>query len=223
VLGSDLVSRGPNREDECSDSTDDSDDERREEDSRRHTVEHNRHGCGKRRDEQNRKPYVAPLRPPPSFLTVLGDELAGQFHRVLPSALRGIYGRPVGHVECLALVRHSRYTSRVYNCERICSSTPGDFTSKVEELEWERVVSWNVSRLQRSSWDPGEIEDTRMRIAISLASRRTPRDEDEPVLEWNLRYEKAIQQALTEVQPGTVLAAQRDYRPGCSKAPLDSF
>src|SRR5699024_218020 len=112
-------------EDECSDSTDDSDDERREEDRRRHTVEHNRHGCGKRRDEQNRKRYVAPLRPPPSFLTVLGDELAGRFQRVLPSALRGSYGRPVGRVECLALGRRGRYTSRVYNCERVCSSTRG--------------------------------------------------------------------------------------------------
>jgi len=92
----------------------------------------------------------------------------------------------------------------------------GDFASKVEELEWERVVSRNVQQIRRDPWAPAEIEDIRMRIAIDLAGLRTPRDEDESDLEWNGRFEDAIEQALTEVQPGTIWATQRGYRPGRS-------
>ena len=94
--------------------------------------------------------------------------------------------------------------------------TKGDFTSQAEELNWERAVSRNRDKLQRSSWDPGEIEGTRMRIAIAWASLRAPRGEDEPVLEWNLRYEESIRQALTEIQPGRIWAAQKGRRPGSS-------
>lgn len=92
----------------------------------------------------------------------------------------------------------------------------GDFTSRAEELEWERAVSRNTGQIRPDSWAPSEVEDTRMRIAIYLAGVRTPRGEDEPELEWNLRYERAIKEAMTEVQPGTIWAAQRGYRPGRS-------
>ncbi|MDN5744787.1 MAG: hypothetical protein L0H31_06650, partial [Nocardioidaceae bacterium] len=94
VLGSELASRGLNREDERSESTDNGNEERREEDGRRHTVEDNRHECDKHGDEQNDERYATPLLPTPTFLAVLGDELAGRCHRVLPfPCVREINGR----------------------------------------------------------------------------------------------------------------------------------